>query len=416
MRMLIPLGIAICALTWGGLDNLWLYVAAGAAWAIALLALPQLPSRKWHRAAIVAIAIALRVPAYVSEPSRSDDVWRYLWDGRVQRAGIGPYLHAPDAPELASLRDEAWAKINHRELATIYPPAAQLLFRCAPSLRVWKLLVALADLALLALLMMRLPDPRWALAWGWSPLVAIELGQEAHFDVFGVALLVAALLATKPVRAGLLLGLSAATKFLALAILPSLRSLRALLAFVLAAALCVAPFLGQPMSGSLGEYGRRWRGNDGAFALLHAGAEELVAHSRFAERYKPESPRLARLITGRDRNSVYPDEAANLLARAAALALFAATVAFAFFRRWSPLATAEATVAAFLLLTPVLHPWYALWLVPIVALRPRPAWLALATLVPLGYAGDELRAVVHLPVWLLLAVNAWSARKRAVDS
>jgi hypothetical protein len=416
MWTLPALGVATCALTWAGRGSVGLYVAAGVAWAIAVVLLPRLPARREQLALIALVAIAMRAPGWLSEPRYSDDVWRYLWDGRVQRAGFGAYQFAPDAPELAPLRDDNWQRINHKELPTLYPPAAQLLFRVTPSLPVWKALVAIADLALLALLMMRLPDRRLALAWGWSPLAAIELAQEAHLDAFAVALLTAALLSTRKWIAGALLGLSSAVKLLAVAILPSLRSLRAIAAFVIVLALCAAPFARQPIAGSLGEFSRRWQGNDGAFALLQAGAEQVVAHTRFAKRYIPESPELARFITGRQYRSVYPDEAANFLARLAVLALLAAVLAWTFRRRLPPDAAAEAILGAFLLLTPILHPWYVVWMVPIVALRPRPAWLALAALVPLGYAGDDFRPLVHAPVWLLLLLNAWTARKRAVHS
>ena len=48
---------------------------------------------------IWAVAIGLRVVVLPSEPSLTDDFWRYLWDGHVQRAGMNPYLFAPGAQE-----------------------------------------------------------------------------------------------------------------------------------------------------------------------------------------------------------------------------------------------------------------------------------------------------------------------------
>jgi hypothetical protein len=67
--------------------------------------------------------------ALVLAPSvLSDDLYRYLWDGRVLRAGFDPYAFAPSDPALAALRDEHWAHINHPQIPTIYPPIAQGLF------------------------------------------------------------------------------------------------------------------------------------------------------------------------------------------------------------------------------------------------------------------------------------------------
>ncbi len=61
----------------------------------------------------------------------SDDVYRYVWDGKVQLRGINPYRFAPDAEELIPLREPFHAKINHPSHQTIYPPVAQILFAIA---------------------------------------------------------------------------------------------------------------------------------------------------------------------------------------------------------------------------------------------------------------------------------------------
>ena len=62
----------------------------------------------------------------------SDDIYRYVWDGLVQQAGINPYHYPPEAPELGFLRDETiFPMINRKSALTIYPPAAQLFFRAA---------------------------------------------------------------------------------------------------------------------------------------------------------------------------------------------------------------------------------------------------------------------------------------------
>ena len=63
------------------------------------------------------------------EPMLSDDVYRYVWDGRVQLEGVHPYRYAPVDPALGTLRDaHVFPRINHPEVPTIYPPLAQSLF------------------------------------------------------------------------------------------------------------------------------------------------------------------------------------------------------------------------------------------------------------------------------------------------
>ncbi len=71
---------------------------------------------------------SLRLVALPLAPG--DDLWRYQWEGKIQRAGFNPYVHAPDDPKLEPVRAEFpdWHKINHRDFRAIYPPGAELLF------------------------------------------------------------------------------------------------------------------------------------------------------------------------------------------------------------------------------------------------------------------------------------------------
>ena len=78
--------------------------------------------------AVVVVALVLRALMFSSEPSLSDDYHRYLWDGRVQQAGINPYLHAPDDPALDAVPYPDRNLINHPDVRTIYPPLSELLF------------------------------------------------------------------------------------------------------------------------------------------------------------------------------------------------------------------------------------------------------------------------------------------------
>ncbi|PYL09168.1 MAG: hypothetical protein DME34_03155, partial [Verrucomicrobia bacterium] len=76
-----------------------------------------------------AVAIALRVIALPLAPS--DDLWRYEWEGKIERAGFNPYLIAPDDPNLDALRRSfpESSKINHPTVRTSYAPGAEILFR-----------------------------------------------------------------------------------------------------------------------------------------------------------------------------------------------------------------------------------------------------------------------------------------------
>ncbi|HEV8714937.1 MAG TPA: hypothetical protein VGX03_19170 [Candidatus Binatia bacterium] len=87
-------------------------------------------------AVLFAFALLFRLPLLFTEPRLSTDLYRYLWDGRVQTAGINPYRYAPADEALRFLRDDAvYRRINRKEFPTIYPAGAQLIFWSAAALR-----------------------------------------------------------------------------------------------------------------------------------------------------------------------------------------------------------------------------------------------------------------------------------------
>ena len=145
--------------------------------------------------AILLGALLLRLPLLPLPPTLSDDVLRYLWDGRVAAAGQNPYLLSPAAPELTPLRDDLWRRLPHRQIPTVYPPLAVAAFSIAARLPFpilsWKLLVTGADLAACALLLRlarQLGLPAGRTVWyAWNPMVALEVAGHGHVDILGVA-------------------------------------------------------------------------------------------------------------------------------------------------------------------------------------------------------------------------------------
>ncbi|XSC42977.1 hypothetical protein ACF1BQ_033345 [Bradyrhizobium sp. RDT10] len=76
---------------------------------------------------ILGLGIVLRAYVLLFDPLLSSDIYRYVWDGRVQAAGINPYRYFPADEALAFLRDGTiFPNINRADTAvTIYPPVAQ---------------------------------------------------------------------------------------------------------------------------------------------------------------------------------------------------------------------------------------------------------------------------------------------------
>jgi len=350
--------------------------------------------RKRHAlVAVLAVAVLARGVWLVPTAPLSDDLYRYLWDGRVANAGVHPFAYAPASEELAPLRDTAiWPHINHPTIPTIYPPVAQLWFRLldavAPTPRGVRAAAAMLDLVtvgLLAALLRRRGRPAAeAAVAAWCPLAVLETAGGGHVDALGACLLVAGLLALEgPGRrrdfaGGLLLGLSILVKPVAVVLAPTLLApgpaARRLtrIAGGLAAAIVVVPYLGagsKLFTGFLA-YAEHWRFNDALYSIvLGTGL----------------SPRGARVLLG------------------------GVMLALAFIvpaRVRDPLAAAACLVGAGLVLSPTVHPWYALWLVPLLPFLPRavaPAGFALVALLPVAYAAAWTEATTGTwaePAWV----------------
>ena len=54
---------------------------------------------------VLGVGAVLQLIAVTHPPSTSDDDYRYMWDAKVQFAGVDPYRYPPAAPQLARLRD-----------------------------------------------------------------------------------------------------------------------------------------------------------------------------------------------------------------------------------------------------------------------------------------------------------------------
>jgi alpha-1,6-mannosyltransferase len=208
--------------------------AAGLLWllAVALVRRGRLPPRTiWI---VLAGAFAMRAMTLAAPPMLSTDVFRYVWDGRVQRAGISPYRYVPAAPELEFLRDEAvYPRINRAGYApTIYPPVAEMFFALAaavtPGVFGMKLMMTLIDAlavgALARLLPMAGRERSELLIYAWAPLPVWEFAGNAHVDALAAGLLALALLASVRGRVfwtGIVLAAATLTKFLPAVVLPA---------------------------------------------------------------------------------------------------------------------------------------------------------------------------------------------------
>ena len=377
---------------------------------------------------IMAIAIAARLIVSTSPPMLESDYQRFLWDGAVTAHGINPYRHAPadilndtvpgpDADRLAALASKAGPvlpSINHPNLTTIYPPVAQASFAAAygiapfnpNGLRVVFFLAEVGSTLLLGRLLKALSMPASQIAWfAWNPLLLREVYSSLHMDVLLLPLIAGALLAGVRNRAGLsaaFLVIASAVKVWPIVLAPLV--LRPLVgqwrrAFVAGAGLGgLALLLWLPVflaphgenSGFLA-YGRGWQNNDGFF---RAGiwVTERVLETLHIEPWRSHTIMriasafaLATLVLWQLRTLASTPE--DLLKRALVI------------------------VGALFLLSPTQFPWYWLWCLPLLTLRPSLPLLAYTALLPMYYVQDQLvyplsHWLQHAPVWAMLAFMA----------
>ena len=184
---------------------------------------------------IFAFTVVTQVVLIFTRPTLSDDMYRYIWDGRVQTQGISPYRYPPNAPELTHLRDsDIYPSINRKNVVTVYPPAAEaayaILWRIVPdNMRWFQAVMAIGGLSAGVLLVGLLRDlgrsPLRALIYLWSPLLAFETAHAAHVDGLILPFLVGAWWARARERDGLvgiLLGIATAMKYYPALLLPFL--------------------------------------------------------------------------------------------------------------------------------------------------------------------------------------------------
>ncbi len=363
-----------------------LMLVAGGAYVVALVLVSRGPGSRRLLAACLVLGAMWRVALLASAPLVSDDVYRYVWDGRAQRFGVNPYATAPGDPAVANLSTELTRKIDptNAELPTIYPPAAQLFFRLVTTVHESVVAMVVAVLlcdGLIVLVLWRWlvaagRDPWWVIAYAWHPLVALGGAGGGHIDIVGTLLLVTAAYALTRHRTFLAtaaLALSVAVKFLPVVLAPLFWRrvrLRDVLISLGLVALLYVPFTsldtGLPL-GSLRTYAEQWRFNGPFFAILEPWLGIPV-----------------------------------VLALAAGLGVALAAVAGTRLGVSDPAAWAW-PIAATLLFLPAVYPWYLVWMTPFLTSPltwPLVAWTLTAPITYVVWGAEQAGAGWVLPGWV----------------
>ena len=298
-------------------------------------------------------AVVFRICGLAGGPFYEDDFYRYLWDGyRFATTGT-PYGAIPETffsdPGVPAVFHGILDRINYPELPTIYAPVTQVVFLFGYWLKpgsvvVLQAILILVDLVTIALLL-RLAPAGNVMLYAWCPLVVKEVAFTAHPDGIGVCLLLAAIVLARKHRwwsAAVCLGMAVGTKIFALVLVPLVlvgAGFGCWVLFVVTLSALYAPFILQGGAGfdSLLVFAREWEFNSAAFGLFTTVLQ----------------PFGAKVVLG----------------------LLCAAFWGHYYFRYSRSGAREIPrgdwlYGIFLMASPVINPWYLLWLLPFAVITP----------------------------------------------
>jgi len=325
--------------TWGKghskrpiLEYLFIYFALFVFYALACLYVFKSIETQKTFLTLVAFGLLFRCAILPSQQIQEDDVYRYLWDGKVFAHGINPFKFSPqeineykflkiqepiyfnslyeehEQNELSILNDLKWEsdrtlqfmeRINHPDVPTIYPPLAQYVFRLSQqinqdSLITLRILFLAFDLMGMVFIVLTLKalnmNKNFSLVYFWSPLVIKETFNSTHLDIIGISCLCMSiyfLVRRHMMGSFFFLALSVLGKLYSGILLPfylqrcwflvrenGSRSVIVpflyLIFFFIIIITCYLPFIdiGEKVFDGLKTYGMYWQSNDSLFAIL----------------------------------------------------------------------------------------------------------------------------------------------------
>lgn len=315
----------------------------------------------------------------------SDDVYRYLWEGKLIAAGESPYRYPADHVHYEPHRDHYWAGMNHKDKLTAYPPLAEFIFAGVSSVVyapwAFKVLFILADLCvvwvLIALLKRRGADVRAALLYALNPLTLFAFAGEAHFDVLMILAMMLSLLCLEKKAFAwgwIWLGIAIQIKIIAIVLIPLylLRCQWRYAGWLLIPLVLPSLYFLDSLSGMF----------QGLWAFGGTNAFNGPIHG-------PINVLLGGDITWASR---------------VVFVLFGLVSLWILWAVKTPIKAAYFMIASLVLLSPVVHYWYVLWVIPFVVLYPGLSWLVLSFTSGAYFASTfsvENGEDWSLPVWAM---------------
>ena len=341
------------------------------------------------------LAIVFRAVLLLTEQSLSDDVFRFIWDGHLLRQGVNLFAQAVNSPLLDFLEIPIRDLVNHSWMASPYLPAAQLLFIPIPGqVFAFRIAAIILDISIGLLLvgsLKRLSIPAaGVLVYLWNPLILTEFSNGAHIvDAWMIFLVILAfwlmLRASDSNQKkslfnfGAVISLAAATltKGLPVLLVPifvrrwrwkylllySGIIIALLFAFSLTAGWgLIGPLNGMGVFGALRIYTNQWNFNSSFYHWLEVLFSGYQTSGAVPVEVVGQSPLLAaRILTSAAILLV------SLLTGLWAWRLDSPSRGTYLTRTLSLIRLTIIPIAAYLLLTHTVHPWYVAFIVPLLA-------------------------------------------------
>ncbi len=340
---------------------------------------------------IIVFSLVFRLTLLPVTPS--DDMHRYLWEGKLQLNWLNPYSHPPESSSLEHLRDNFFSGINHKHLTTIYPPLTLMVFAIADYVShsfismksTFLLFDILSIFVLVKFLRVMGKSPVNVLIYAWSPIVLISFAARGHCDslqIFFVMLALYLFSIRNNIKSIVSIGLAAMSKFIFIIIAPFLipgKKLKHVIVLFSVMAVLYLPYsgAGKGLFSTLFHFGTQYHFNDSVHFLIFClcigsplaskvvtaiifGAVLLYLYKKHLNLLITDdngnpSPALAGIKGERGGSEKVGQREIN-----------DSIINFAFL-----------SIGAFLILAPTLHPWYLTWIVPFLCFNKNLAWLVL---------------------------------------
>ena len=351
--------------------------------------------------AVIVFSLMFRLTLLPVAPS--DDIYRYLWEGKLQLNGISPYSLPPEASSLKYLRDGFFSGINHKHLSTIYPPLTLMVFAAADYVShsimsmksVFLIFDVLSIFILLRFLRVMGKDPLNVLTYAWSPLILISFAARGHCDSLQIFLVILALYLCairKNLRTVFSIALAVMSKFIFVIIAPFLipgKKLKYVVVLFAVIAALYLPYIsaGKGLFSTLLHFGTQYHFNDSAHFLIFCLcigsplASKIVTALIFGSvllfLYKKHSNLF---ITDNNGNSTLLSSSKKEDGEKGNIEVNNVVLNYAF-----------VAIGTFLILAPTLHPWYLTWIIPFLCFNKNRAWILLTgTIVCYYFMNHEL--------------------------